>query len=83
MTKLIVVFPSFWNASEIIHYVHTTFVRSVFLSGQTAAEVLYNKLAFTAKMKTRLLRSTNWVFESNSLRSFFKGLNVIKYGAIR
>jgi hypothetical protein len=52
MTKLIVAFLSFWNASEIVHYVHTAFVRFVFLSGQTATEVLYNQLVFTVKMKT-------------------------------
>jgi hypothetical protein len=52
LTKLIVAFLSFWNAFKIIHYVHTAFVRFVYLSGQTATEVLYKKLVFTAEMKT-------------------------------
>jgi hypothetical protein len=51
MTKLTVAFLSFWNVSKIIHYVHTVFVRFVFISGQTATYVLHNKLVFTAEMK--------------------------------
>jgi hypothetical protein len=51
MTKLIVTFLSFWSASKLVHYVHTLFVRFVFISGQTATDVLYNKLVFTAEMK--------------------------------
>jgi len=51
MTKLIFAFLSFWNASKIMHYVHTVFVRFVIISGQTATDVLYNKLVFAAEMK--------------------------------
>ena len=73
MTKLTVAFLSFWNASKITHYVHTVFVCFVFISGQTATDVLYNKLVFTAEMKIVYCAVRTGSLNPTIYASFLKG----------
>jgi hypothetical protein len=82
MTKLIFAFLSFGTRLKL-YIISTPYSCVLYLSQDKERPIFYTTNWFSQPRWKLFTAQYEMGLESNSLRFFFKGLNVLKYGAIR